>query len=297
MIFNWLSSGSSSLRKQYSDHTIARLLRHRLGSVGFFVVASAVLLAIFAPFVAPYDPAFQDMASELMPPSAEYWFGTDQYGRDILSRVVFGTRIAIVVGGSAALIGGIVGVLIGLLAGYYGGAADAIIMRSLDIILAFPSVLLALLLVVIMGAGTVTVSLALATSAIPIFGRLTRASVLQLRSQEYVLAAKLFGSSGPRIMLTHLLRNSASPILVQASLVVGVSVLLESTLSFLGLGIQPPTASWGLMLNESRAFLDFAPWFAIAPGVALTIFLVGLVLLADALRDVLDVGDVPGSMQ
>jgi len=272
-----------------------RILAHPLGRVGFFIVCLAIVAALFAPWIAPYDPAYQDARSELAAPSWAHWLGTDQFGRDILSRIIYGARTALLIGGFAAACGGVVGVSIGLVAGFYGGSADGVVMSIIDVILAFPGVLFALLLVVIMGPGITTVAIALAVNAVPMFARLTRASVLQLREREYVLAARLFGASGPRIMFTHLLRNAASPILVQTSLVIGTSVLAESTLSFLGLGIQPPTASWGLMLNESRQFIYFAPWFAIAPGVALSVFLVGLVLLSQGLRDIFDLGDATGN--
>jgi peptide/nickel transport system permease protein len=270
---------------------LRQLLAHPLGRVGLIIVVVAILVAVLAQVLSPYDPAYQDAASELASQSWLHWFGTDQFGRDILSRVAFGTRTALLIGGLAAVCGGIVGVLIGLLAGYYGGATEGVVMSLVDVILAFPGVLLALLLVVIMGPGVLTVGIALAIGAVPMFARLTRASVLQLREREYVLASRLFGAGGPRIIFTHLLRNCSSPILVQASLVVGISVLTESALSFLGLGIQPPVASWGLMLDESRQFLYMAPWFALAPGMELTVVLVGLVLLSNGLRDVLDVGD------
>lgn len=272
-----------------------RLLAHPMGRIGLGIVVLTMLVALLAPVIAPYDPSYQDASAELVPPSWEHWFGTDQYGRDILSRILFGAQTAVTIGGLAAICGGTIGVLVGLVAGYRGGATESTIMSIIDVILAFPGVLLALLLVVILGPGIYTVAIALSIGAIPMFSRLTRASVLQLREREYVLAARQFGASGMRIMLTHLLRNCTSPILVQVSLVVGTSVLTESTLSFLGLGIQPPMASWGLMLNESRSFLYFAPWFAVAPGVALTCFLVGLVLLSHGLRDVLDLGEDAGA--
>jgi peptide/nickel transport system permease protein len=276
---------------------ILALMGHRMGRIGVIIVGLTVVVAILAPLISPYDPAYQDAAAQLVPPSSAHWLGTDEFGRDILARVIFGAQTALIIGGVAAICGGAVGVLVGMLAGYYGRATDGIITSGIDVILAFPGVLLALLLVVILGPGIYTVGVALAIGAVPIFARLTRASVLQLREREYVLAARVFGASGLRIMLTHLLRNCTSPILVQASLVVGVSVLTESALSFLGLGIQPPTASWGLMLNQSRMFMSIAPWYALAPGMALTVFLIGLVMLSDGLRDVLDLGEAAGGRQ
>lgn len=283
---------SGNFRARFQASVLGRLLLHPFGRVGIAILTVMCLAAVFAEVIAPFDPATQDSMAELAPPSAAHWLGTDQFGRDILSRVIYGTRIAILVGGVAAIVGCFIGVLLGLVAGYYGGAIDSLTMRLVDVLLAFPGVLIALLLVVVWGTGLTTISIALAVGSIPVFSRLTRASVLQLKEREYVLAARSFGSSGLRIMLQHLLRNSTSPIVVQLGLVIGISVLTESSLSFLGLGIQPPTASWGLMLNESRIFLYNAPWFAIAPGTALTLFLVGLVLLSDALRDVLDVGEL-----
>jgi peptide/nickel transport system permease protein len=270
---------------------LLRVFRHPMGRVGGTIVLAFLAIAVLAPLVAPYDPALQDF-DELMPPGLEHWLGTDQFGRDVLSRVLYASRVAITVGTVAALLGGSVGVAAGLAAGYFQSWVDTAVMRAADIVLAFPGLLVALLFVVVLEPGLGTVSVALAIATTPIFARITRASVLQLREREFVLASIQFGGSTGWIMRQHLLRNCASPIIVQASLVIGISVLSESGLSFLGLGIQPPTPSWGLMLNESRGFLDTAPWLAIAPGCALSLFLVGLVFLSDALRDVLDVGDI-----
>jgi peptide/nickel transport system permease protein len=271
---------------------IRRIFAHPMGRFGGSIMLIFVFLAIFAPLVSPFDPAFQDGDNELMPPDLIHWLGTDQFGRDVLSRIISASQIAMIVGCIAAALGGLVGVTIGLLAGYFQSWVDTLTMRAADMVLAFPGLLVALLFVIVLGPGLITVSVALAIASTPIFARITRASVLQIKQREYVLASIQFGSSTGWIMRHHLLRNCASPVIVQASLVIGISVLSESGLSFLGLGIQPPTPSWGLMLNESRGFLYDAPWLALAPGFALSAFLIGLVFLSDALRDILDVGDL-----
>jgi peptide/nickel transport system permease protein len=271
---------------------LRRIFANRMGRIGASIMLLFLVLAIFAPVLSPFDPAFQDGDNELAPPDLAHWLGTDQFGRDVLSRVIDASRVAVVVGCIAARLGGVVGVTVGLLAGYYQRWVETLTMRAADMVLAFPGLLVALLFVIVLGPGLLTVSVALAIASMPIFARITRASVLQIKQREYVLASIQFGSSTGWIMRQHLLRNCASPVIVQASLVIGISVLAESGLSFLGLGIQPPTPSWGLMLNESRGFLYDAPWLALAPGFALSLFLIGLVFLSDALRDILDVGDL-----
>lgn len=271
---------------------IRRIFTHPMGRVGGSIVLFFLVVALFVPLLAPFDPAFQDADNELIAPDLTHWLGTDQFGRDVLSRVMHASRVALVVGCTASVLGGLVGVTVGLLAGYFQSWIDTLAMRAADMVLAFPGLLVALLFVIVLGPGLATVSVALAIASMPIFARITRASVLQIKQREYVLAAIQFGSPTGWIMRQHLLRNCASPIIVQASLIIGISVLAESGLSFLGLGIQPPTPSWGLMLNESRGFLYDAPWLALAPGFALSLFLIGLVFLSDALRDILDVGDL-----
>jgi peptide/nickel transport system permease protein len=267
---------------------LERTARHPMGLFGIVVVLLMVLMALGAPLIAPYDPIEQHSGLELKPPSAQFLLGTDRLGRDLLSRIIFGAQASLTVGVLAVTIGGIVGISTGLLAGYLGGAVDIAIMRCYDALMAFPSTLLAIGLVAVLGPGLVNVALAIAISQMPLDARLTRSIVLSQRERDYVTAARALGSSRRRVMWSHILPNTLPPLLVQFSLAMGFAVLAEAALSFLGLGTQPPTPSWGSMLNESRQFLRVAPWYGIWPGIALALLLVALNFLADALRDALD---------
>jgi peptide/nickel transport system permease protein len=265
-----------------------RLLRSPTGVVGLAVMVLLVLTAIFAPVIAPYDPLAQHMGSELAVPSSTYWVGTDEFGRDVFSRIVYGSRISLIVGVLAVVAGGAVGISSGLAAGYWGGWVDACIMRLWDTLLAFPAILLGIAVAAVLGPGVTNAALALAIVSIPQFSRITRAAVLTEKQREYVQAARCIGSSDGRIVLRHVLPNTVSPLLVQLSLAMAYAVLLEAGLGFLGLGTQPPDPSWGSMLNASRSYLRQAPWYAVFPGIALSTLLVGLNFLSDAMRDALD---------
>ena len=267
---------------------LARLLRSPMGLFGLGVVVSLALIAAGAPSIAPFDPAAQHPEAELHPPGSVFLFGSDEFGRDILSRVVFGGRISLLVGGVAVSLGAAAGVPLGMVAGFYGGRADSVIMRCSDALLALPGILLALAVLAVLGAGTMQTALALAIVSVPEFARLMRAAVLVEREREYVLAAISLGSDNLRLMIRHLLPNSLSPILVQLSLAMSFAVLAEAALSFLGMGTGPPIPSWGGMLQESRQYLRQAPWFGVFPGLALAILLLGLNYLSDALREALD---------
>jgi peptide/nickel transport system permease protein len=265
-----------------------RLLRSPTGVVGLAVMALLVLTAVFAPAIAPYSPLAQHTGSELAVPSGTYWLGTDEFGRDVFSRIVFGSRISLIVGVLAVVAGGVVGISSGLAAGYFGGWLDACIMRLWDTLLAFPAILLGIAVAAVLGPGITNAALALAIISVPQFSRITRAAVLSEKQREYVQAARCIGSGDGRIVLRHLLPNTVSPLLVQLSLAMAYAVLLEAGLGFLGLGTQPPDPSWGSMLNASRSYLRQAPWYAVFPGIALSTLLVGLNFLSDALRDALD---------
>jgi peptide/nickel transport system permease protein len=265
-----------------------RLLRSPTGVVGLAVMALLVLTAIFAPVIAPYNPLAQHTGAELAVPSGTYWVGTDEFGRDIFSRIVYGSRISLIVGVLAVVAGGLVGISSGLAAGYFGGWLDACIMRLWDSLLAFPAILLGIAVAAVLGPGVTNAAFALAIVSIPQFSRITRAAVLSEKQREYVQAARCIGSGDGRIVLRHLLPNTVSPLLVQLSLAMAYAVLLEAGLGFLGLGTQPPDPSWGSMLNASRSYLRQAPWYAVFPGIALSTLLVGLNFLSDALRDALD---------
>jgi peptide/nickel transport system permease protein len=269
-------------------HAMRRTLRNPMGMFGASVVCLFILVALAAPLIAPYSPSQQFNGSELKPPGGAHLLGTDQLGRDLLSRIIYGTRASLAVGLLAVIIGASVGVLTGLIAGYVGGWVDGAIMRGYDALLAFPGVLLAIAVVAVTGPGVLNVAIAIGIAQMPADARLTRSIVLSLRERDYVLAARSLGATRNRIMGVHVLPNTIPPLLVQLSLAMGVAVLAEAALSFLGLGTQPPTPSWGGMLSDSRPFLRQAAWYGIWPGVALALLLVALNCLADALRHAFD---------
>jgi peptide/nickel transport system permease protein len=267
--------------------TLRHLARNPAGALGLAIVVGLVLVALAAPLIAPYDPLEQG-AAELAPPSPAHLFGTDDLGRDLLSRIIYGSRISLLVGVVAVAVGSIVGVISGLAAGYLGGWLDAVIMRLWDVLLAFPAILIGIAVAAMLGPGVTNAAIALAVVSIPQFSRITRASVLAEKQRDYVQAAHAAGARGVSIAWRHILPNTVSPLLVQLSLAMGHAVLLEAGLSFIGLGAQPPEPSWGGMLNASRTYLRDAPYYAIFPGLALSLLLLGLTFLSDALRDALD---------
>lgn len=257
------------------------------GVIGCILVAIIVLVAVLAPVIAPYGPNAQDF-SPLMPPSAAHWFGTDELGRDVLSRVIYGARVSVLVSFVGVGLGSALGVLLGLVAGLRSGIAETIIMRVVDILLAYPGIVLGIGIVALFGGGNNQVAIAVAVFNVPVFGRLTQSAVLKERNLDYARATVSLGSSQARLAWRHLLPNALPTLLPQFSLSLGGGVLMQAALSFLGFGAQPPAASWGSMLAESRPYLSNAPLFAIAPGLALAIFVIGFNLLGDALRDSLD---------
>ena len=267
---------------------LLRTVRNPMGLFGLSVFGLLIFLAAAAPLLTPYDPTVQYRGMELKPPSATFLLGTDQLGRDLLSRIIYGSRASLLVGVLSVALGAGVGVSTGLLAGYVGGWVDVLIMRIYDALLAFPGILLGIAVVAVTGPGIVNVAIAIGIAQMPGDARLTRSIVLSLRERDFVLAARSLGASRPRIILTHVLPNTLPPLLVQFSLAMGFAVLAEASLSFLGLGTQPPTPSWGGMLNDSRAYLRQAPWYGIWPGLALAVLLVGLNYLSDALRNAFD---------
>jgi peptide/nickel transport system permease protein len=268
--------------------TVARLLRSPKGWFGAAVVAAFVLIALLAPLIAPMDPLAQHAGQELLPPGGEFLLGTDNLGRDLFSRLVFGSRISLLVGMVAVALGAGVGVLTGLVAGYFGATIDTLIMRFYDGLMAFPTILLGIAVVTALGPGLLNVAYAIGLAQIPHFARITRACVLVERQRDYVVASRSLGASDLRLMMRHVLPNCLSPLLVQLTLTMTFAILAEASLSFLGLGTQPPTASWGAMLSESRSYLDEGPWMAVCPGLTLAVLLLGMNFLQDALRDALD---------
>jgi len=256
-----------------------------LGAVLFMTV---ILLAIFAPWVAPYDPAKIDFSAKLLAPGLDHLMGTDELGRDIFSRVIFGARTSLVIGITVLFLSVLIGVPIGLISGYFGGRIDTILMRISDIFLAFPPLLLPISITAALGAGLFNAMMALAISWFPWYARIMRSSVLAIKQELYIDAARVMGSGHTRIMLRHALPNASTPVIVQASMDFGYTILAAASLSFIGIGARPPTIEWGLMVSLSRSkFLDFW-WTAAFPGFAIFITVLAVNLLGDGIRDILD---------
>jgi peptide/nickel transport system permease protein len=252
------------------------------------MVCIAVLVAIFAPLVSPYDPLKQDLSSLLASPGPTHLLGTDNVGRDVLARVIWGSRVSLVAGSVSVAIAVVVGCFLGLIAGYSGGRLDDVVMRVMDAVLSFPALVLALALGAVLGAGLGGVLITLGIVYAPTFARLMRGQVLTIRTREYIDAARLLGAADWHILLRHVLPNAATPIVVQASLSVAFAILAEASLSFLGLGVQPPEPSWGSMINAGRGYLQQAPWIVFGPGAALFLTVLSLNFVGDAIRDALD---------
>jgi peptide/nickel transport system permease protein len=256
--------------------------------LGSLLTGCVLLTALSSLFYAPQDPFAMNIAARLQGPSAAHWFGTDQYGRDVLSRVIRGARISMTVGIISVGIGLVLGVFLGVLGGYFGGGLDEILMRLMDALYGFPAILLALLITAVFGPGLVMSMVAIGIVNIPVFARLTRANFLALRAQEFVTAARALGASDAMVIWRHILPNTVSPLLVQATISFPAAILAEAGLSYLGLGMQPPHPSWGYMLKEAQQFLRLAPSYAIFPGAAIAVAVLGCNLLGDGLRDLLD---------
>jgi peptide/nickel transport system permease protein len=281
------STQNSPLEEPRFREILRLLLRHRSAVIGGVIVLFFLLVALLADFVAPYDYA-ERSEDLLQPPSAEHWFGTDETGRDIFSRVLYGTRISLRVGFFAITGSIIIGSFLGLIAGFYGGWRDVIISRLFDILLAFPSILLAIAIVAMLGPGLNNALLAIAIINIPTFGRLMRSQVLSVKQEDFVLAARAMGMTNRRILFRHILPNSWTPIMVQGTLGFATAVIEAAALGFLGLGAQPPHPEWGTMLADARGFIQLAPWTMVFPGLAMMLTVLGFNLLGDGLRDVLD---------
>jgi peptide/nickel transport system permease protein len=282
-----LGAPSRRARSLTSD-AVHRLLRDRAAVAGLLIILLMTALAVFAPLVARQDPLEQALTERLKPPSASHFFGTDNLGRDVFSRVIYGGRISLRVGVVAVLLGAAAGTLLGLLSGYSGRATDTVISRSMEVVLAFPSTLLAIAVVAARGPGIENAMLAIGLISVPIYARQTRASVLSLKEREYVLAARCTGATGTRILFRHILPNGLSPLIVLATLGIATAIIEAAALGFLGLGSQPPTPEWGLMLTDARNFLNNAPWAMIFPGIAIMLTVLGFNLVGDGLRDALD---------
>jgi len=265
-----------------------RLIKSKIGLMGLVLIGILILVAVFAPYLAPYDPVKQNILFRYQAPSQKHLLGTDEMGRDILSRIIYGARISLLVGLLSIGLALVIGVILGLLAGFYGGVIDMIIMRVMDIMLAFPSILLAIAIVAILGPQLKNSMLAIGIINIPRFARIIRSSALSLKESEFINAARVLGAGDVRIIFHHLLPNAMAPLIVQTTLGIATAILEAAALSFLGLGAQPPTPEWGAMLSDARSSLQKAPWVATFPGLAIIFGVLGFNLLVDGLRDALD---------
>ena len=267
---------------------LRRLLRRRGAMLGLMIVLIFIVLAVFAPLIAPYDPVATSWSAVRVAPSADYWFGTDEIGRDVLSRVIWGARASLLAGLVSVCISMSLGVPIGLLAAYVGGWTDGLISRFTDSMLAVPFLILAIALAAFLGPSLTNAMIAIGVSATPIFIRLTRAQVLAVKVEDFVEAARAVGNPHWRIALRHILPNVLPPLIVQATLAIAAAIIAEASLSFLGLGQQPPAPSWGSMLNTAKNYVDNSPWMAIWPGLSIFLLVLSFNLFGDGLRDALD---------
>jgi peptide/nickel transport system permease protein len=265
-----------------------RLVHNRLALAGGLMLAAVVFAALFAEVLSPFDPLEMSPSHLLEPPSASHWLGTDEFGRDILSRVIWGARISLYVGGIAVSIALVAGVSLGLVSGYYGGLLDDVIARVLDVVFAFPSILLALGIVGALGPGLTNTMIAIGIIYTPVYARLTRGTTLSIRQREFVAAATVSGANDLRILRSHILPNVAAPLIVQTSLSLSLAILAEASLSFLGLGTQPPDPSWGTMVNTGQRLVELSPWPVVFPGLAIIVAVLGFNLLGDGIRDAFD---------
>jgi peptide/nickel transport system permease protein len=262
--------------------------KNKIALVGLSIVVMFILIAIFAPLLAPYNYSDVELADKHIAPNAEHWFGTDEFGRDIFSRIIYGARISLWVGFFSVAGSVMVGSLLGIVAGYYGKWVDGIISRIFDILLAFPSILLAIAVVSVLGPSLKNALIAIAIINVPTFGRLLRSRVLSVKEEEYITAARAIGMSDTRILVHHILPNSLAPIIVQGTLAIATAIIEAAALGFLGMGAQPPTPEWGKMLADSKDFILQAPWTVLFPGLAIMLTVLGFNLMGDGLRDALD---------
>ncbi len=265
-----------------------RFLRNRMAGLGLVILTLIILMAITAPLLTQYEPQQQNLLNRLNPPSGDHILGTDELGRDILTRIAYGARISLLIGVVGSAGGMIVGVTLGMVSGYLAGPFDSLVMRIVDIMMSFPGVLLAILIVSVMGPGITNLMVALTVWFTPAFARISRGTVLSLKEKEFVEAARSLGASTPRILVGHLLINSLSPIIIYLTLSVATSILVAAALGFLGLGVQPPTPEWGAMASTGRQYLRDAPHVILVPGLAIFITVLSINFIGDALRDALD---------
>ena|SRR5690625_4357920 len=288
------SIDDTALNKQPNPRTerwknfYGKLKKNKAAMIGGFLILFFIVASLIGPFFTPYAPDTQDLPNKLASPSLDHWFGTDHLGRDIFSRIIHGMKLTLYIGFSSVVLGATVGVLLGIISGYYGKQIDTIIMRVMDVLLAFPGILLALAIVSVLGPSLNNVIIAVAIFSVPVFARIVGGSTLEVKNLEYVDAIKALGASDMRVIFKHILPNVTSPLIVQATLNIATAVLAASGLSFLGLGAQPPMPEWGAMLSDGRNYLFNAPHVAFFPGVAIVIVVLAFNILGDGLRDALD---------
>jgi peptide/nickel transport system permease protein len=288
MIAETAADNAGVRQQNYYSKAVKRFFHHKLGVIGFVVLTLVFLAGIFAPAVSPYDPTQVDVKNIRSAPTAEHWFGTDELGRDILSRVIFGTRVTLmvmVISVSLALVGG---TLLGLIAGYAGGKVEAVLMMIMDALLSFPMLILALAIIAILGPGIQNAMMAIAIVNVPNFARIVRGQVLAIKQSEYIDASRSIGSNGAQVLFKEILPNTLDAIIIYASLRSSQAIITESSLSFLGLGVQPPTPSWGWMVAVGMKFWNVAWWMSFFPGLAIFITVLSVNLMGDALRDAFD---------
>ena len=269
-------------------HTLRELMRVRLAKFAAVVLGVMLVVAVFAPWLAPYDPVKAKPWDSLHPPSSKYWLGADRLGRDQLSRLIYGARVSLLIGVGGVSIAVCLGIIIGVTAGWYSGMWDEVLMRLMDGLSAFPSLLLALALVAITGGTVVNIILVVGIVGTPWVARVIRSQVLSLREREFIVAVRGLGAGPGRIMVKHLIPNCLAPVIVQASLSIAAAILLEAALSFLGVGVKPPTPTWGGMLRHAFETVSQAPWLTVSPGVVIFLVVLAFNFFGDALRDVLD---------
>ena len=276
-------------RARWVSAVVTFCRRRPLGAIGAGIVVAMLLVAVFAPWLAPYDPVAVDFGAMLSPPNAQHWLGTDSFGRDVLSRLIYGSRTALLVGFGSALLGATAGAVLGVGSAYFGGRIDLYLQRLMDVLLCFPLIILALAIVAILGNNLSNLILAITIPMIPRCALVIRSSALSIREMPYVDAARASGFKHGRIILRHMLPNVMAPYLIMLTAFLGQAILLEASLSFLGLGVQEPTPAWGLMLRGAAVeFAETAPWMAIFPGVAISLSVFAFNLFGDSLRDALD---------
>jgi len=288
MIAETAADNAGVRQQNYYSKAVKRFFHHKLGVIGFVVLTLVFLAGIFAPAVSPYDPTQVDVKNIRSAPTAEHWFGTDELGRDILSRVIFGTRVTLmvmVISVSLALVGG---TLLGLIAGYAGGKVEAVLMMIMDALLSFPMLILALAIIAILGPGIQNAMMAIAIVNVPNFARIVRGQVLAIKQSEYIDASRSIGSNGAQVLFKEILPNTLDAIIIYASLRSSQAIITDSSLSFLGRGVQPPTPSWGWMVAVGMKFWNVAWWMSFFPGLAIFITVLSVNLMGDALRDAFD---------